>query len=82
MGKIKENRKKKRLAKTLDLIPDNKIDFVQEILDNIISLIDTEGTTEKSQKANIKELLKLSGSIKLPKGFDSLAYQKKLRNEW
>lgn len=82
MGKLRDNKKKRQLVKTIDRIPENKIDYVQEILNSIISLIEQETDVKRSKKKSKYDFSDLIGSIKLPKNFDAVAYQRKLRDEW
>jgi len=79
MGKIKESKKRSHLVKTLEKVPENKIDYVQGIMDNIMSLINEENKTSVKKKI---DLSKFSGTLKLPKNFDAVVYQRKLRDEW
>lgn len=79
MGKTKDSKKRTHLLKTLAKVPENKIDYVQGIMDNIVSLINEENKTATKKKI---DLSKFSGTIKVPKNFDAVAYQRKLRDEW
>lgn len=83
MGKVSNKKKVNPLYKRVDQVPENKIEFVDAILETIISKIKEEAAAEKNESKNKKiDLSKFSGVLTLPKNFDAVKWQKKLRDEW
>lgn len=82
MGKTKNTNKKKvnPLYKRVDEVPENKRDFVDAILETLIKKIKEE-EVEKQRPKRI-DLSKFAGKFKLPKDFDEVKWQRKLRDEW
>jgi hypothetical protein len=82
MGKTKNINKKKvnPLYKRVDEVPENKRDFVDAILETIIKKIKEEDVLKEKPKRI--DLSQFAGTLKLPKGFDPVKWQRKLRDEW
>ncbi len=80
MGKIKKTEKKVNpLYKRVDEVPENKRDFVDAILETIIKKIKEEELVKNKKNFDFSSL---AGTLKLPKGFDAVKWQRKIRDEW
>ncbi len=80
MGKTKSKIEKVNpLYKRVDEVPENKRDFVDAILEIIITNIKQE--EKKRLKANF-DFTDLAGTLKLPKKFNAEKWQQQLRDEW
>ncbi|MBX3163324.1 MAG: hypothetical protein KF900_02495 [Bacteroidetes bacterium] len=79
MGKVKSKKKVNPLYKRVDEVPENKIAFVDAILQTIIEKIKEEEEVSKKKKYDFSDL---AGTLKLPKNFDAVKWQRKLRDEW
>jgi hypothetical protein len=71
MRKTKNN-KRLKLHNVIDELPEDKIDYVQGILDGIIISMQAEKESLKKAKTNIKNLLAMAGTLKLPKNFNAV----------
>jgi hypothetical protein len=67
------------LYKRVDEVPEHKRDFVGAILEIIIANIKEED--KKVKKSNF-DFSDLAGTLKLPKKFNAVEWQKQLRDEW
>ena len=80
MATTKRNAKKVNpLYKRVDEVPENKRNFVDAILETIIKEIKEEELQTKKKNFDFSDL---AGSLKLPKNFDAVKWQRKLRDEW
>jgi hypothetical protein len=82
MGKVKKDNRLK-LHQIIDKVPTDKVDYIQGILEGVLLSFKENGEKKITpSKTNIQNLLSMAGTLKLPKNFDAVKWQRKLRDEW